>query len=326
MDIDEILRCLERDTGKFPREALQAAIERRDEIIPRLLETLEETISNADELVRQADYMAYEYAMYLLAQFREKRAYPLFVRFVLLPPKVVDDLLGDTISMGLGRMLAAVQDGDLDPIKRLVESPDVDEYVRDAALVSLVCLVVTGELAREDFVAYCKSLFEGKLEREYSYIWNGLVICALRVWPEELLDDIRQAYQDGLADPFIVGEKDIEQALATGKSQVLENLRSNRHYSLIANVIEEMEWWACFEETREQKPSEPPPTEELPPSSDVAGVEELGGSDVDGQEQLEGPDPGQAEPETMAPSRPRIGRNEPCPCGSGKKYKRCCGR
>jgi uncharacterized protein YecA (UPF0149 family) len=23
-------------------------------------------------------------------------------------------------------------------------------------------------------------------------------------------------------------------------------------------------------------------------------------------------------------SRPRVGRNEPCPCGSGKKYKRCC--
>ena len=21
----------------------------------------------------------------------------------------------------------------------------------------------------------------------------------------------------------------------------------------------------------------------------------------------------------------RVGRNEPCPCGSGKKYKRCCG-
>ena len=22
---------------------------------------------------------------------------------------------------------------------------------------------------------------------------------------------------------------------------------------------------------------------------------------------------------------PRIGRNDPCPCGSGKKYKKCCG-
>jgi SWIM/SEC-C metal-binding protein len=24
------------------------------------------------------------------------------------------------------------------------------------------------------------------------------------------------------------------------------------------------------------------------------------------------------------PKAPRIGRNEPCPCGSGKKYKKCC--
>ncbi|WP_349291374.1 SEC-C metal-binding domain-containing protein, partial [Planococcus beigongshangi] len=21
-----------------------------------------------------------------------------------------------------------------------------------------------------------------------------------------------------------------------------------------------------------------------------------------------------------------VGRNDPCPCGSGKKYKKCCGR
>jgi uncharacterized protein len=23
---------------------------------------------------------------------------------------------------------------------------------------------------------------------------------------------------------------------------------------------------------------------------------------------------------------PKIGRNDPCPCGSGKKFKQCCGR
>ena len=22
----------------------------------------------------------------------------------------------------------------------------------------------------------------------------------------------------------------------------------------------------------------------------------------------------------------KVGRNDPCPCGSGKKYKNCCGR
>lgn len=27
-----------------------------------------------------------------------------------------------------------------------------------------------------------------------------------------------------------------------------------------------------------------------------------------------------------AGGKKKIGRNEPCPCGSGKKYKHCCGR
>ena len=25
-------------------------------------------------------------------------------------------------------------------------------------------------------------------------------------------------------------------------------------------------------------------------------------------------------------TEPKIGRNDPCPCGSGKKYKKCCGK
>jgi hypothetical protein len=28
---------------------------------------------------------------------------------------------------------------------------------------------------------------------------------------------------------------------------------------------------------------------------------------------------------TIRNEGPRVGRNEPCPCGSGKKYKKCCG-
>lgn len=32
-----------------------------------------------------------------------------------------------------------------------------------------------------------------------------------------------------------------------------------------------------------------------------------------------------APPETLVRSAPRVGRNDPCPCGSGKKYKKCCG-
>jgi len=31
------------------------------------------------------------------------------------------------------------------------------------------------------------------------------------------------------------------------------------------------------------------------------------------------PTPGQ-----MARKPPKVGRNDPCPCGSGKKFKKCC--
>ncbi|MCR4715390.1 MAG: SEC-C domain-containing protein, partial [Treponemataceae bacterium] len=34
----------------------------------------------------------------------------------------------------------------------------------------------------------------------------------------------------------------------------------------------------------------------------------------------------QGESVTVVRTGPKVGRNDPCPCGSGKKYKHCCGR
>ena len=34
----------------------------------------------------------------------------------------------------------------------------------------------------------------------------------------------------------------------------------------------------------------------------------------------------QAQNTTIKRTTPKVGRNDPCPCGSGKKYKNCCGR
>jgi preprotein translocase subunit SecA len=39
-----------------------------------------------------------------------------------------------------------------------------------------------------------------------------------------------------------------------------------------------------------------------------------------------GEESGQAQQQPMKREGEKVGRNEPCPCGSGKKYKKCCGR
>ena len=43
----------------------------------------------------------------------------------------------------------------------------------------------------------------------------------------------------------------------------------------------------------------------------------------DGQWKYAGTVPSQGH--TVRREAPKVGRNDPCPCGSGKKYKKCCG-
>jgi preprotein translocase subunit SecA len=38
------------------------------------------------------------------------------------------------------------------------------------------------------------------------------------------------------------------------------------------------------------------------------------------------PDPGAGKVRQVVRTEPKVGRNDPCPCGSGKKYKKCCGQ
>ncbi|MBE6032925.1 MAG: hypothetical protein E7224_07025, partial [Clostridiales bacterium] len=35
--------------------------------------------------------------------------------------------------------------------------------------------------------------------------------------------------------------------------------------------------------------------------------------------------PQRVKPQPVRKTAPEVGRNDPCPCGSGKKYKKCCG-
>ena len=61
METAEILSEFKRATGKFPQAAVEAAVDRREEIVPELLRILEETIARPMEV--SGDCMAHVYAM-----------------------------------------------------------------------------------------------------------------------------------------------------------------------------------------------------------------------------------------------------------------------
>jgi hypothetical protein len=222
-----------------------------------------------------------------------------------VPGEISLDITGDFVTENLDQVLASVCGGDTSAINGLTENESVNEYVRSAALRALLVLVACGEKSREEIVTYYQRLFRGKLKRVYSNVWNALVSCGSDLYPDELLGDIKQAFKDDLVDDSYIDLEWVQETLARGKEAVLTELREDRKCQLIQDTISEMEDWYCFrpddESLWEEHESEGTPTPDMEGATFI-------------------PD----EYQTVS-GVTKIGRNDPCPCGSGKKYKKCCG-
>ena len=301
MTVPEILNALTTYTGKFPMEALREAIEQREAITPELLRVVEAIAANPPEFAQREGYMLPVFALYLLAQFREKRAFPAVVKMFSVPGETSYQLVGDTVTEGLKRILASVYGGNPAPLYGLIENEAANEYVRDAAINAILVLEHTGQMPRAEVVEYFRSLFQGKLQRIPSFVWNGLV-CAVADLPAlELLEEVRRAYTDGLVDEDVADLEGIERDIAAPQSWRREG------HTLITDAIDEMEGWVCFHH-EDSGPTKPPEAQVPAPAPPPPAPTEY------------------VAPKPFLRDQPKIGRNDPCPCGSGKKYKKCCGK
>nr|VFJ73334.1 MAG: SEC-C motif-containing protein [Candidatus Kentron sp. FM]VFJ73457.1 MAG: SEC-C motif-containing protein [Candidatus Kentron sp. FM]VFK20433.1 MAG: SEC-C motif-containing protein [Candidatus Kentron sp. FM] len=334
MTIEEILAGLKYNERSFPRESLVEAIAHREEITPELLKIIEYSAENMEALWQEeGDYFAHVHAIYLLAQFRETRAYEPIIGLLSVPGKTTRYFVGIHLVSNIGRVLASVYNGDMNSLKGLIENEDADEFVRSAAIETLTILVATGEQTRENVIGYFKELFNAKLQRnksEDSVLWSKLVTESARLYPEELYEEIKAAFDEDLVENLFMTLEDVDGYLAEGKEAVLDELRENKSISLIDDVIEEMEEWSCFrtpEENRER-------AEEI---KDIVHliVDKLSSEAKKRLRQSTGLSLSGAEQRSHQPVRrdsyvpyvrqtKKIGRNDPCPCGSGKKYKKCC--
>ncbi|HID55336.1 TPA: DUF1186 domain-containing protein [Candidatus Poribacteria bacterium] len=250
MEIKEILSELEYNKGYFPHEAVREAIRQKEKMIPELLKVLENVERNIHQIEERPDYMAHIYAMFLLAQFREKKAYPLIVNIFSHPGDTSYKIGGDFLTEDLPRVLASVCHGDTRLIEQLIAKRDADEYARSAGLRALLILVVNGKKRREEVMEYYKALFRGGLEREPSAVWNELALCSSYLSAEEVYEDIERAYEEDLVDPLFIDLEDVKELLSAGWERNLRCLKEDHHYQLVEDTIGSMEWWACFQAER----------------------------------------------------------------------------
>jgi hypothetical protein len=288
--IAEILRELNYFRVPFPSAEVADAVAHKEEITPYLLSILEQAAEHPESFGADDDVCSHLFAIFLLAKFRDERAWPLIVRIVSAP-NGGEDLLGDVIVQSLGAIMASVCGEDLAGLKGLIENPAMDVWVRGAALDSIVRLVAAGRLDRDEAVRYFARLFE-TLDREPGEIWDALGNSCLDLCPEEVLGELERAYDEELISEHSFGPEDVERALSLGKDGALRQLRAGPHRRLLVDDVEqEMGWMGGFD---------PEPKEVVPRPAPMG----IG---------------------TVVRPGPKIGRNDPCPCGSGKKYKKCCG-
>ncbi len=246
MELQSVLDELKYNKRIFPRKALVKVIHNRDLFTPSLLEIIENSSQNIDSLLEDKKYFAHIFAMYLLAQFKEKKAYKLLIDFFSIPGDVTLKVTKDVVTEDLGRIFASVYDGDISLLKTLIEQENANEYVRAAAIEALLVLVANEEKTRQEIMDYFKELFNGKLSREFSHVWNALVARSIALQPEEVYEDIKKAYDDELVETFFVSFSEAEDALKTDKEQAIKVLMADIRYSLIDDTISEMGSWASF--------------------------------------------------------------------------------
>jgi len=116
------------------------------------------------------------YAVFLLAQFREKKLYPLLIDILSMPGDATEELFDDAITGAMGRILASVYDGDPEPLMRLTENPAANEFARGEALAALVALVFNQQLTRAFVMDYMKQLLGGQLS-DTGYYLNTQIAC-----------------------------------------------------------------------------------------------------------------------------------------------------
>ena len=173
------------------------------------------------------------------------------------------------------------------------------------------------------------------------FMERGVFLDAIdRQWQDYLraMDDLRhgvnlRAY--GQRDPLIEYKREafhmFEQLMTTIKSEVASGefraatVRNVRRMLAAAQTNAE-DFDAPNSESEERSAAEPAPaTAAAKPSGPVTAKDAFAALMGVSPDRVRTSGPSGMPPSGM-PAAPSVGRNDPCPCGSGKKFKKCCGR
>jgi uncharacterized protein len=278
----------------LPRAALMQAADRWPEVGSALLAALQSSADGTDRSDRTDTILFF--AIYLMAQVRETRAFrPLCA--VAADGERIFRLIGDGVTEDLCVILTRVYDGDPAPLRVLIEAADADEYARAAALDALAWLTAIGSIDRNDTARYLRDLYMTLRPQDECYVWVGWQRAIAYLGRDELVSLVETAFGRGWIDTGVLSLRHFHDVLHVARQAADPTSVFDQHVrddGRFDDIVRRLSRWAAFN-----------PEEERTPRSVMAPKLRASSSPIR--------DPFQG-----------VGRNAPCPCGSGKKFKKCC--
>jgi uncharacterized protein YecA (UPF0149 family) len=304
MTFDEAMAQLASARNELPSDAMFWCLAHWDEVGPRLVEMLDR-YADGRERSEEAEEVLF-FAIHLMGEVAETRAFAPLCHLAHDYP-ALDTILGDGICNHLKQVMISTFDGDWGRLKALIESPAVNEGVRYNGFEATAYLVATGRIDRteaEAWLAGLPPLFEA--ENADGWVWNGWATAIALLGMEPLGPQVKAAFDQQRMDVSWFDWDAFQELMATTLADpermagfIEENIQP------FTDAIDRLsEWYSFLPKDRKD-----------------------GTDDEDGRRR-EGLDDGVAGfPYVLAPHiNPlrAVGRNDPCPCGSGKKFKKCC--
>jgi hypothetical protein len=301
MDAVQILDDLS-ELKRLPVEAIRAADGDRAAVVPVFLRAIEEYLAepgsgNAGVASRSN---ALFFVFHLLGQWREKSAYRLLAQLLRRPRDEIDVILGGAVTETTHRVMAAVFDGDPEPLYEVILDPKADEFIRSRMCEALAMVTLRGEFPCKEAGRFLHACYAELEPQEENFAWDGWQSAIAMLGLAELRPQVEQAFARGFISDTWLDFKDFEKDLRHAIDHpAAPPLRGPDHqFTLFGDTIEELSGWYCFQ----PKPAE----------NDDSTIDSDDGGDWRG-----------FQTPAVNPLR-HVGRNDPCPCGSGRKFKKCC--
>lgn len=288
-------------------QALQAAGPQKESLTEDVLSCLRTSLEALKGGVRTTTFSPV-FLLYLTAAWREVRAYPLLIEMLQLPEEDMDWMLGDVVTEDSSIILADTYPGDAGSLHSLISDQKVYGFARGAGIRTLAVLTHRGVYSREklvqDFTALGAALDPESESDQITAVALVDALLDLRLW--ELRGLALRLYDRELVGESFIGLDEIEKELAP--AHAFEPPAS----SLTATITDA---WKAVEHWHFFSPLKPESLRRLPMALRP---------DPSPERIVHHPESPSSPPQPyIAPVKP--GRNDPCSCGSGKKYKKCCG-